>query len=666
MMRPQASWVAFRRLHLNALVADWRRTLLSVIGVCIGVSVVVGVLLLKSEMLRPFDSFGPALVHAADRGVVQVTPRVSGRLPVETVDRLRAEVPGAQAVIPVVAELTPVAVGGVSHGYLLLGGSCQVELLIGPFGCDPHAAAARPDRTIPLEAATVIAHQNGLRPGADLSFPGLPPNAAKLVSTFADFGRVVGPAVRLVRDGPLTSMASFGGVQHIRTISWWPLGIGLALLIGSVVLLTVFRQGSLTLDAGSDGTTVGLLGVAFATVSIAPRAAALLIRSLTAARPDIGRLLGADVRRYGVLFAISAAVLALGASLAIGSQSMQMLGTGQVAGQKAALLPNTLVISPQSVLDQSNGHISDAIFGRIGAVADGRPFAARWQSKISTGPSTRLVVGVTPGDWYSAAEYRPDGDDAATWQGLRAGDVALSRIAATRLHATVGDTVALPTVSGVRNFRVAGLFRPRIISDNAVGDIVLTSAEVARHDWAAVRDQVAIEYRSPAEASAHRTDFLDLGGDLSVYDDEYWRTVARAGVNRFFEPFTATGYVVMAAAGLSVLNVFVLGLVQRRRERAVLRAIGVTQRQEQAVVLAHASLLALLVAVAGGLGGIGLTYLQSLGSPVNYGIEIAWGLPASPLITGVAVLAALIATATIYPVIHTRQLEIAAELHSTA
>src|SRR5262249_46074443 len=163
-------------------------------------------------------------------------------------------------------------------------------------------------------------------------------------------------------------------------------------------------------------------------------------------------------------------------------------------------------------------------------------------------------------------------------------------------------------------------------SDNAVGDIVLTSAEEARHDWAAVRDQVAIEYRSPAEASAHRPDFRDIGGDLSVYDDQYWRTVAGAGVNRFFEPFTATGYGVMAAAGLSVLNVFVLGLVQRRRERAVLRAIGVTQRQEQAVVLAHAGLLALLVAVAGGLGGIGLTYLQSLGSPVNYGIEIAWGV----------------------------------------
>ena len=99
---------------------------------------------------------------------------------------------------------------------------------------------------------------------------------------------------------------------------------------------------------------------------------------------------------------------------------------------------------------------------------------------------------------------------------------------------------------------------------------------LARSDWAAVRDQVAVDYPSAAEATAHRDDFLDLGAGLSVYDNEQWRSEAANGITRFLEPFTIAGYVVMAAAGLSVLNVFVLGLVQRKRERAVLRAIGVT------------------------------------------------------------------------------------------
>jgi putative ABC transport system permease protein len=133
--------------------------------------------------------------------------------------------------------------------------------------------------------------------------------------------------------------------------------------------------------------------------------------------------------------------------------------------------------------------------------------------------------------------------------------------------------------------------------------------------------------------------------------------VATNGITRFLEPLTIAGYVVMAAAGLSLLNVFVLGLVQRKRERAALRAIGVTSRQEQAVIIANAGLLGLLVAGLAVLGGVGLTYLWSLGSPVYYGIKIDWGVLGLPLRTGVAAVLVLVLAAAVYPVIHARRLE---------
>ena len=133
--------------------------------------------------------------------------------------------------------------------------------------------------------------------------------------------------------------------------------------------------------------------------------------------------------------------------------------------------------------------------------------------------------------------------------------------------------------------------------------------------------------------------------------------MAATAITRFLEPFTIAGYIVMTAAGLSVLNVFVLGLVQRRRERAALRAIGVTPGQEQAVVLAQAGLLGFLVAVLGGLGGVGITYLWSLGSPVYYGITINWGVPGLSLRTGVAAVAMIVLAAAMYPAMHARRLE---------
>ena len=852
-MQPlRAGWLSFRRIHLVALIADWRRTLLSVIGVAVGVTIVLGTLILKSELTRPFESFGPSLAHAADAGVVEVTPNISGRLPIETVDRLRTEVAEAEAVIPVVASLTPVNVAGGTHGFFLLGGTCKVELLVGPFNCEQRARAGKPadGPGVPLQIPAVVAQRHGLLLGDELRIPGLPPGSAHLGWTFSEFDRVegindgyvllapsvhiaarlvgspgyataafvlprpgadigadidrviagvatagpprphlpamlengsqsfnltalvgvlvgfliavntillavedrravmgtigaigakpvglfggmlgegavvgvlggllgvpsgfllgtylvdrfgqsmlagsggtiaahftlglivigaaagtvsgvlamIGPAVRLVREGPLSSMACVGGVQRVRRIPLWPLVAGAAMLVCAVVILKIFERGSLPLDVGINGMSVGQCGVALVTLWIAPRGAVLLIELLTVTRPDVGRLLRADVQRYALLFGMSAAVLAAGTSLAVGSQSMQLLGTQQVASQKADRLPDALLIAAQSVLDQRDGHLADSTFKLVEGAADGRGVSSRWRSTISSGTLSRLVIGVTPGDWYSEALYQPTGQPDRLWQGLGEGDIGLSEIAAGRLGVTPGETVELPTVGGSKRYRVAGIFRPRMINDAAVGDIVLVSERLARVDWAAVRDQVAVRYSSPADATAHRDDFLDLGAGLSVYDNQQWRAVATNGITRFLEPFTIAGYIVMAAAGLSVLNVFVLGLVQRKRERAALRAIGATPRQEQVVVIAHAGLLGLLVAVLGALGGVGLTYLWSLGSPVYYGIKIDWGVPELALRTGVAAVIVLVLAAAVYPVIHARRLETAEILQTS-
>ena len=852
MYRLRAGWRTFRRIHLAALIADWRRTLLSAIGVALGVTVVLGTLILKTELARPFDSFGPSLAHAANAGVVEVTPNVSGRLPIETVSRLRADVAGAEAVVPVVASLTPVDVAGGTHGFFLLGGTCQIELLVGSFNCEQRARDEKPAAGpgVPLQIPAVIAQRHGLQLGDELRIPGLPRGSAHLGWTFSEFDRVagindgyvllapsadiaasllsspgyataafvlpkrgaeikadveraiagiatagpprphqpavfengtqslnltaiagvligiliavntillavedrravmgtigaigakpvglfvgmlgegavvgvvggllgvptgfllgtylvnrfgqsmmagsggtiaahftpdlvvigagagivagilamVGPALRLVREGPLASMASAGGVQGARRIPVWPLVIGAGMLVTAVVLLRIFEHGWLPLEVGINGMSLGLLGVALVTVWIAPRGAVQLIKFLTAARPDVGRLLRADVQRYALLFGISAAVLAESTSLAIGSQSMQLLGSSQVAEQKADRLPAALMIAAQSVLDQRDSQIADPTFQLVDAAAGGRNVSSRWRSTISSGTLSRLVIGVTPGDWYSQALYGPTGVHDRMWQGLAEGEVGLSEVAASRLEVAAGDTVELPTVDGPKRYRVAGTFRPRMINDTAVGDIVVVSERLARNDWAAVRDQVAVAYPSDADATAHRADFLDLGAGLSVYDNEEWRVAATAGLTRFLEPFTIAGYVVMAAAGLSVLNVFVLGLVQRKRERAALRAIGVLPLQEQAVVIAHAGLLALLVALLGGLGGIGLTYLWSLGSPVYYGIKIAWGVPELSLRTGATVVFVLVFAAAVYPVIHSRRLETADVLRAS-
>ncbi len=124
-----------------------------------------------------------------------MTPNVSGRLPIKTVNRLHAEVTGAEAVIPIVAGLTPVDLPrGGSHGFFLLGGSCQIELLVGSFNCEQRARDVKPadGPGVPLEIPAAIAQRHGLQLGDELHIPGLPPGSAHLGWTFPEFDRVEG------------------------------------------------------------------------------------------------------------------------------------------------------------------------------------------------------------------------------------------------------------------------------------------------------------------------------------------------------------------------------------------------------------------------------------------------------------------------------------------
>ena len=108
---------------------------------------------------------------------------------------------GAEAVIPVVAGLTPVDIpGGGSQGFFLLGGSCQIELLVGPFDCEQRARDVKPadGPGVPLEVPTAIAQRLGLQLGEELRIPGLPPGSAHLGWTFPEFDRVEGKSSAFV------------------------------------------------------------------------------------------------------------------------------------------------------------------------------------------------------------------------------------------------------------------------------------------------------------------------------------------------------------------------------------------------------------------------------------------------------------------------------------
>ena len=410
--------MSFRRIHLAALIADWRRTLLSVIGVALGVTVVLGTLILKFELTRPFDSFGPSLTHAADIGVVEVTPNVSGRLPIETVNRLHAEVAGAEAVIPVVAALTPVDVAGGTHGFFLLGGSCQIELLVGSFNCERRARDGKPAAGpgVPLQIPAVIAQRHGLQLGEELRIPGLPPGSAHLGWTFPEFDRVEGINDGYVLLAPSADIA--------------------ASLLGSPGYATAAfvlpRQGA---DINAADVDRVIAGVATAGPP-RPHLPAVFENATQSFNLTVlaGILIGLLISVNTILLAVEDRRAVMGTIGAIGAKPLGlfggMLGEGAVVGALGGLLgvPSGFLLGTylvdrfgQSMLAGSGGTIaahftpSLIVIGAVAGIVCGHPCDDRACRQV--GP--RRTAGVD-GERRRGAARQDDPDVAAGRRGGRA------------------------------------------------------------------------------------------------------------------------------------------------------------------------------------------------------------------------------------------------------
>jgi putative ABC transport system permease protein len=239
--------------------------------------------------------------------------------------------------------------------------------------------------------------------------------------------------------------------------------------------------------------------------------------------------------------------------------------------------------------------------------------------------------------------------------------VALSTVAAGRLGARPGERIELPTLTGPAPFKVVGVFDPVAVDDSAVGDWVLTSATTARTAFGAVRSQMDIDVaardRATVAAALRRT-----GTGLVVLDAAGWASVSHGTWARWFRPFAISGYLIAVAGGLAVMNILLLAILQRRRTRAAMRAIGQTAASERATLLTQAAVFGTLAIVFGLVWSQLFVWLLSLSSPVYYGFQLVWAVVPGQVALGAVMIVALVGLATIAPILAARRLDVAAAL----
>lgn len=226
-----------------------------------------------------------------------------------------------------------------------------------------------------------------------------------------------------------------------------------------------------------------------------------------------------------------------------------------------------------------------------------------------------------------------DGRDSAEVfaEALERGGMVVNEPFSRRFEVETGEVVALSTPEGRIEREIIGVYRDY---SGHTGRIV-----VDREDFLSVYPDegarsLAIYLPSEASAEAERAAFsADLDGRyvLDMLLNRDLRGEVLAVFDRTFAVTIALRVVASIVAAIAVVMVLTALVHERRRELAVLRAVGGSRRQVFGVVLGEASLLG----VAGSIGGlaVGLSVGYVLVAVVNVQ-SFGWSMPFAPTWSG--------------------------------
>jgi len=421
--------------------------------------------------------------------------------------------------------------------------------------------------------------------------------------------------------------------------------------------LGLFAAGALilALPGGIAGGFAGLFVLMIGSALVAPAAALGLLRLLhpaaAAAFGTLGRLatrgIVAAFSRTSV--AIAALMIAVSAAIGVGIM-IASFREAVVSWLEGTLRADVYVSAPSLVGNRPDATLEPALVARLAAT----PGVARAGTSRGVlvpgpgGPAQVVALDVDPGrpprwrfrEGSSDSVWGPGGD-------VVIGDaVIVSEPYANRRGARVGDAVRLRTDRGDRDFRVDGVF----YDYGSSSGVVVMSRRTYDRFWDDRKvSGLAIEAAPGADLGALMADLRErAAGDQEIVVRSN-RALREASLEIFDRTFAITGVLrtlTVAVAFIGMLAALMALQLERAREIAVLRTLGLTPRQVWGLVTAETGLMGLLAGVLAVPGGLMLAGILVF---VINRRSFGWTMPIDPspaiLLQGVvlSVLAAVLA-----------------------
>lgn len=396
----------------------------------------------------------------------------------------------------------------------------------------------------------------------------------------------------------------------------------------------------------------GLACVLAAGAAIAPAAiigVARWLEPLLASAAGLpGRMAARNVRAYQSRIAVAAAALTVAVATVIGVGLM----IGSFRASLTAWLDTTLTsdvfVSADRPFDPS----------AMVAALEGFPqVVGTSRTRFGELPTEYGEIGIRayePGT-RGYGLHIVDGDEPAAVAGLAAGThVAIAEPFAYRNGLRRGDTLTLPTPSGSRGFPIAGIYRDY----NTGGASVLLPLEAYRADWHDDEiNTLGLELDGALPRDAVESLIRDdLGHDgFRITSTAALKDVSLRIFDRTFEITNVLRTLAGLVAFLGMLSALLAIQLERRREFAILRALGFPPRGLGALVLTETG----LTGIAAGLVAIPIgTVLAGLLVYVINRRSFGWSMElivqAQPIAIGVALATAAALLAGVVPSLKSR------------
>ncbi|ACQ81070.1 protein of unknown function DUF214 [Beutenbergia cavernae DSM 12333] len=438
-----------------------------------------------------------------------------------------------------------------------------------------------------------------------------------VVCTLVTLVAATGPARLATRVPPLAAMrpvelTQARGAGRLRLVAGWAFAAAGGLLMVGALAGGETIGYELSLAVGVAGGAISILGFILLTTWIVPAGLRALGRLATRVAGVPGALAATNARRNPRRSATTATALLIGVTL------VTMMATG--AAMTRAQMGETL--SDRYPVDVSIGSDPDTEVGlpieeaplsdaQIEAVAgvDGVAHVAPLTGVVVTavgasGDGVELAVrGIAPGDLDGAVRDSPAAE-------LDAGTVLVPQGWLADLGVAGGDELTLEGAGGEATLRV-------VVADSAGAVPLVTPDVLDELQPGAAVNRLWVRIADGADVRTVTGDLSDalvaVSSDADASPVVSGNAVERVGFEQVVDTLLAVVVGLLAVAVVialvGVANTLALSVIERRRENALLRALGLTRRQLRGTLAVEGFLLAFVGALVGVALGLGYGWI---------------------------------------------------------